>query len=435
MFKKHPIIFGALLLASAGFLSRFMGFFFRIFLSHTFGEEQVGLYQLIFPIYALCFSFTSAGIETALSRLVAQKFSSNKKEEANQLLSIGLCLSLFLSFIVFLILNCYATDFSIYILGDIRCAPMLKAMSYALPFSAIHSVICGYCYGLKQAKIPAASQLVEQIVRITSVYVLYRTLTRSHQTSILLAVFGLVIGEFCSSLFCLHCFSKLSKTRKTLSFLHVRQHTKDLLSLSIPLSSSRILINLLQSIESVSIPLRLSRFGYTTTKALSTYGVLTGMALPCILFPSALTNSIATMLLPAVAEIQTSKSKKQLFKLIEQVLFYCTTLGIFCCVFFISCGNWIGSFLFHSQLAGKYLQTLAWICPFLYTNATLISILNGLGKASTSFLINAFSLIIRISGIFLLIPHIGINGYLYTLLASQIFTSVSSIFQLIRYFS
>ena len=53
MSKKNTIIIGTLVLTAAGFISRFMGFFYRIFLSRVFGEEGVGLYQLIFPVYAL----------------------------------------------------------------------------------------------------------------------------------------------------------------------------------------------------------------------------------------------------------------------------------------------------------------------------------------------------------------------------------------------
>ena len=68
MSRKRAIIKGTFILTLTGFATRFMGFFYRIFLSHTFGEEGVGLYQLVFPIYALCFSLTSAGIELALSR-------------------------------------------------------------------------------------------------------------------------------------------------------------------------------------------------------------------------------------------------------------------------------------------------------------------------------------------------------------------------------
>ena len=49
MSEKHTILKGTFILTATGFLSRFIGFFYRMFLSHTFGEESVGLYQLIFP--------------------------------------------------------------------------------------------------------------------------------------------------------------------------------------------------------------------------------------------------------------------------------------------------------------------------------------------------------------------------------------------------
>ena len=121
MSEKHTILKGTFILTATGFLSRFIGFFYRMFLSHTFGEESVGLYQLIFPIYALCFSLTTAGIEVALSRCVARKVALSRHKEARQLLYVGLFLSIALSTVTAAILQTNASAFSIYILGDIRC--------------------------------------------------------------------------------------------------------------------------------------------------------------------------------------------------------------------------------------------------------------------------------------------------------------------------
>ena len=90
----------------------------------------------------------------------------------------------------------------------------------------------------------------------------------------------------------------------------------------------------------------------------------------------------------------------------------------------------MGNVLFHSELAGDYLQTLAWICPFLYLNSTLISITNGLGKANVSFIINTLGLAIRIIGVLVFIPRIGMNGYLWGLLISHLLVSVLCISQL-----
>ena len=122
------------------------------------------------------------------------------------------------------------------------------------------------------------------------------------------------------------------------------------------------------------------------------------------------------MLLPTVAEIQEMKEKRRLQAIISKIACSCIFLGCFCCIFLLISGKWIGIFLFKSPLAGNFILTLAWICPFLYTNTVLLSMINGLGKTTCSFLFNLFSLCIRITGVFLFIPAAGISGYLNGLL-------------------
>ena len=167
--SKHTLVRGAFILTAAGFISRFMGFFFRIFLSHAFGEENVGLYQLIFPVYALCHSISTAGIETALSRTVARKISLSRHREAKTALFIALFFTVSLSILEIILIQQNATFIAGHFLGDIRCSEMLVIISYALPCAAVHCCICGYSFGLQKAEIPAVSQLVEQSVRIAFV--------------------------------------------------------------------------------------------------------------------------------------------------------------------------------------------------------------------------------------------------------------------------
>ena len=71
--KNHPLIKGTIMLTLTGMFSRFIGFFYRIYLSRTFGEEGMGLYQLLGPVLALSFSLCGAGIQTSISKFVAGK--------------------------------------------------------------------------------------------------------------------------------------------------------------------------------------------------------------------------------------------------------------------------------------------------------------------------------------------------------------------------
>lgn len=433
--SKNAIIKGTFILTTTGFLTRFIGFFFRSFLSHTFGEEQMGLYQLIFPIYALCFSLSSAGIETALSRCVAQKISLGKKKDADCILYQALIISLTLSVSLVFLVRKYATFLSIYVLGDLRCEALLRTLAFALPFSSIHNCICGYYLGKKQTRIPAISQLVEQLMRVGAVYIAYHVLLRSGApVSIWVAVLGLVIGESVSALYCIRYYSTHPHLHPDIPTIYQNKHlSRELLQMAIPLTSSRILMNLLQSIESISIPLCLQKYGYTNSEALSTYGVLVGMALPCILFPTAVTNSVSTMLLPTVAEIQATNDLLHLKKLIRRVISFGFGLGAACGIMFLLFGSFAGTLLFDSTLAGSFIQTLAWICPFMYMNTTLLGILNGLGKATQSFINNVCGLVIRISGVWFGIGMFGMNGYLWGLLVSQLLVSLLCVSQLVRY--
>ena len=87
--------------------------------------------------------------------------------------------------------------------------------------------------------------------------------------------------------------------------------------------------------------------------------------------------------------------------------------GHFSAGIFVCFGSSIGNLLFHSPEAGPFLQTLAFLCPFLYLNTTLTSILNGLGKTVLSFLESLACLGVRIFFVFQCVPAFGIRGYLW----------------------
>lgn len=89
-----------------------------------------------------------------------------------------------------------------------------------------------------------------------------------------------------------------------------------------------------------------------------------------------------------------------------------------------------GTILFHNTDAGLYIRTLSFICPFLYTNIALTSILNGLGKTGTTLVHSVLGILLRISFVIFAIPVLGIRGYLYGLLLSEILLSLLHIYAL-----
>lgn len=424
---KNAFLRGTLLLTFAGLISRFMGFFYRIFLANTMGAEGMGIYQLIFPVYSLCFSLCASGIETAVSKLTAAKFATGKPQEASGILKTGLCLTLLLSVSCSLLIFRYADVLAVVFLKEPRCMELLKILAVTIPFGTTQSCICGYYFGTHKAGVPSAAQIIEQGLRIACVFLLYHIcITNGMAVSPAIAVIGLVFGEFCSLLFTITCFSFRPRVRFSPSAVQLFSYLKEILSLAAPLTVSRICINLLTSLEAVLIPTALRAYGMDSSAALSVYGILNGMALPFILFPNALTGSISTMLLPAVSESQAGGHLDRLKSTIRKTFFFCLLLGCGCLLFFLIFGNFLGEFVFSSPLAGNFITVLAWICPFLYLNTTLNSVLNGLGKTGLTFFHGVCGLFIRIGFIFFGVPRLGIHGYLFGLLASQLFVTCSA---------
>ena len=77
--KKSALIKGTLILTAAGLITRLIGFVYRIYLSNALGSEQLGIYQLIFPVYGICHTLYASGIQTAISKLVAENGGTGQR--------------------------------------------------------------------------------------------------------------------------------------------------------------------------------------------------------------------------------------------------------------------------------------------------------------------------------------------------------------------
>lgn len=415
---KSSLITGTLLLTFAGVLTRIIGFFYRIFLSRLIGAEGLGIYQLISPVMSLCFAITAAGIQTSISRFVSMEVGKKNPAGGRLYFFIGLFLSLALSAITSLFVWKKNVFIASVWLGDARCAPLLAVLSLSFIPSCVHACINGYYYGLKKTGVPAITQLVEQIARVGSVYILYRIHLREH-TAIPLTVtmWGIVLGEIASTLVSVSIANFPPSSENATP--GVCECIRNLTSMALPLTANRIVLNLFSGFENVMIPNRLKMFGYTTSESLGVYGILTGMAMSVIMFPSVITNSVSVLLLPAISEAKAAGNERLIRRTVAKTIRICLLWGFLCTGGFLVTGKFLGNVLFGNALAGTFIVTLGWICPFLYLGSTLSSILHGLGYPGTTFLLNLASCGIRILFVLFAVPVFGIRSYLGGILLSQ----------------
>ncbi len=431
-----------MVLTVTGFISRFIGFFYRIFMSRLFGSEGMGIYQLISPVLALSFSLTVAGMQTAISKYVAGETLSKDYRSSATHLCTGFIISMVVSILCAGGIYFYADEIAVYFLMEKRTAPLLRIIALSVPMATIHSCINGYFYGIRKTTVPALCQLAEQLIRVGSVYfIYYYCLRRNMVPTISFAVLGLVIGESAAMLVSLiavrahfgHVVPKNYGPLLCLNTARFMTSSKQLLILAVPLSLNRVVINFLQSVEAVFIPNRLLAYGYSQANALGVYGVLTGMSLPLILFPSAITNSICVLLLPIVSEADAADNTQQIKKAVTKSIRYGFLLGIIFTLFFLIFGKGLGNLLYKNPLSGTFIMILSFLCPLMYIANTLSSIMNGLGQTGLTFLYSMLSLIVRLAFVFFAIPIWGIYGYLWGLLASQLVQTLLCMYAVRKY--
>ena len=148
--SKQNFIKGTFILTCTGLASRVIGFFYRIFLSHSIGAQGLGLYQLMVPLQNLVLALTTSGIQTALNRLIASQTALKHHREAKNIFCTGLLTAFSLSVGASWILYTNSDFFAGQILKQPLTEPLLQILSFSFPLSAIHSCINSYYFARKK---------------------------------------------------------------------------------------------------------------------------------------------------------------------------------------------------------------------------------------------------------------------------------------------
>lgn len=435
---RSPIIKGTLILTITGIVTRFIGFYNRIFLNNLIGAKELGIYQLIFPLYVVAFSITTMGNELALTKLVSEYIGHNDISSARSFFKTCFVINFILGTIISLIFYFNSDSISILVLNASSCGNCIRTLSIGIPFMAMKGAIHGYFMGMKKSEVHGISDFLEQLSKVFGLYIIASYLTSVKNYTASFAVIGIVLGEIVSFIFSLIAlfihFHKTSKSSKTYTHYPKRVsrpiNRQKVISLffkdSIPLTANRFALTLLQSTEAILIPTYLLEYYRSSALSLSTYGIFSGMAFPFIMFPATITNSLSVMLLPAVSGAYSELKTEYLKHIIQKSIVLCLIIGISSGTVFFLCGRPVGYIVFHNKEAGIFLYQLSFLCPLIYLSTNLASILNGLGLATHNLILTVISTSIRLGAIILLIPHYGMQGYIIGLFVSYIFQTLSS---------
>jgi stage V sporulation protein B len=416
---KQGFLYGTLILAGAGLITKILGFVYRIALSRMIGDDGMGLFQMTYPILLFVIVITTAGLPVAISKLVSEAIACKQPERIRSILWVSICTLLTTSVVMTILILLFAPVIANTLLTDSRALYCLLAMIPMIPIIAISSVFRGYFQGLQQMNPYAISQILEQIVRIGTVLILAQLLLPyGIEYAAAGAMIGMVIGEGMGMIYMIICFRR----EQTKQADHHRPAPskkypfattfREIIRIALPVTASRMVGTFSYALEPIIVAQSLSLAGIATTTATALYGQLEGMAAPLVFFPSFITFALSVSLVPAISEAAAQKNYELIEHRLSQSIRLSLIIGLPCAVVIYLLAEPISLLLYNQVEVAHFIRLMSPFAIFLYLQGPLASALQGLDYAGVSMRNSIIGAVIKTALIFLLAaqPNLGIDG-------------------------
>ena len=422
---------GTIILLAAGLVTRVLGFINRIVIARFIGEEGVGLYMMAFPTFILVITITQLGLPVAISKNVAEAEAIGDTAKIKKILVVSLATTITLSAIFTPILLLTAPILAETLFTDSRTLLPLLAIAPVVPIIAISSVIRGYFQGRQNMKPAALSQLIEQIVRIALITVLTKAfLPYGIEYAAAAAMVASVIGELASLVYLLTTFKMKKKFRVRKQFFTYVKSGKstfqELMSIAIPTTGSRMIGSLSWFFEPIVVSHSLALAGVAAIAATKQYGALTGFALPLLMLPSFVTQSLATALVPAISEAHSKNNMSLIEYRLQQALRFSFMTGGLAVVILYVLSDPLMEVMYGSSSGAQFIKLMAPFFLLYYYQGPLQATLQALNLAKAALINSLIGAIVKTAVIFCLAsqPSFGIMGVAIGLLVGFVLVTL-----------
>lgn len=408
------------LIAFTSLLLRVTGLGFSAYVSQNIGEEGTGILSLVNTVYGFGITVAVSGIFLACMRLCSAGIA--KKEPAAVVLAMkkSFLHAAFFGFLAMFLTYSLASFLGSRFLGDERTVDAIRVLSFALPMIALTTVTDSYFTAVGKVYKCAISDLTEQVFKIVfGIILLKNALPFGLQDSITAITKGNCIGEAAAFLTSFLLYRQDSKSFSLHQPKRKQKH-ESLLRISLPIAFSTYARSGLVTLEHALIPHGLQAYGQNKADALSSYGIIRGMALPIVLFPASVLSSFSGLLVPTFAQDHATDQKQAIHRKATlsmdlSAVFACVTAS----VLFVF-GEDLGIAIYKNARAGAFIRCFAPLIPFMYCDTTADAMLKGLDKQVYTMIVNIADALMSVIMTWCIIPRYGIKGYVFTVFMTEI---------------
>lgn len=432
MKKSKLFIINSVIVMLSSLIVKIIASIFDIFLANKIGAEAIGVYGLIMSIYMFTITIATSGVNLAATKVISEEIERKNSSNIPRVVKRCFLYSLTMGIFACVLLIVFTPYICTHWLMDKVSHAVIYTLAISLPFVSMTSAISGYFLAVRNVLRTSVSQIAGQLIRIGIVFLLVTTIFSNNVSNSSLAlVIGSTLSEIISFIF---LYITYLKNKKNYTELNSKNSllTKRLLKISLPIAITSYIRSGLNTLKQIIIPIRLKLSGMSYEKAIAQYGIICGMAMPIIMFPSVIVYSYSSLLVPEFSRYSVHSDKNvmnnAISKMFKITLFFSIAVtGILMCF-----GKQIGNILYNNPDVGWYIKIMAPLITLIYLDNVIDSILKGLGKQVSVMCCNILDLIISVSFIYYLLPVFGAVGYIIVMYISEILNYSISVITLFR---
>lgn len=416
-FKNNLLIKNIIILLVSGAVAKVLGMIGKIIYTRIAGVNVVSLYTLITPTLMLIISITQFSFPISISKISAEEKYDNISLLKNAYL-IGLIINIILILILVL-----SSNFIAKALHNRSLAPAILSISVIIPFVCVSSVQRGFLHG-KEDMLPASiTNITEEIIKILLIiFILPITISSGNITSVIFLILFNVITETSNILFMQKAINKKyinhSKGRINKNII------KEILSISIPTTSVRLIASVGFFLEPIILTNTLLSTGYSPNYITMEYGIINSYIVPLLSIPSFFSISIASALLPNITKAYANKKYDEFNRKLLKLMFLSMLVGAICLIFILIFPNEILKLVYNVNFGINYIYLIGPFFLILYMQPTLSVAIQAMGKTNKLFLTSTISVIVKYSALYILGKNgLGMNSLIFSMIIGIVTTT------------
>lgn len=417
--NKESFIKGTLILAGAALIARVLGLFQRVPLEHILGDVGNAAYVQANGAYFMLLTLATAGIPSTLSKMVSERHALDNPLEARRIYHAGLMFAAVAGVVMFVLLFTMAPYYAA-VTRIPESAVAIRALAPALLIFPLIAIIRGYLQGRNIMIAGGVSQVIEQIVRVTTGIILAFLFYHwgfSGEKIAAGATFGAVIGGGAALIVMLVYNAKVRRKDKvdrlgTLSDdakLPYKKIYIEIFKLSIPIVLTAMAIPAVNFIDSSILkPLLTGYIG--SDEATYVLGILGNRAQMIAGIPPILAIALSQSLVPIISAAFARGDKDHLKSQVTLAMRVSVLTGMPIILALATASYSVNGLLFSTRDGSSIIALLTLMTIFQITMMTSNSILLGINKATRSMVHVAIGIVVKLIGSYALAPLWGIYG-------------------------